>query len=82
MDKWGSRDWAAVSVYVDLLSRFPDSHIERKYGDLHSRWVASTFSKLKSDLAQANSPEGVMPTLYGIDEAFKSKGVNPGQRRT
>ncbi|MCK5478941.1 MAG: triphosphoribosyl-dephospho-CoA synthase, partial [Methylococcales bacterium] len=31
--------WAAVSVFTGLLSRFPDSHIERKYGKKHTGWV-------------------------------------------
>ncbi|GAB6142373.1 triphosphoribosyl-dephospho-CoA synthase [Methylosoma difficile] len=78
MDKWASRNWAAVAVYADLLAKFPDSHIERKYGSVHSKWVAETMLKLSDELAKAECPEQVMPLLYRIDEGFKSKGINPG----
>ncbi|MFA6162263.1 MAG: triphosphoribosyl-dephospho-CoA synthase, partial [Methylobacter sp.] len=40
-NRWGDLNWAAVSVYADLLCQFPDSHIERKYGDQYSEMVAT-----------------------------------------
>ena len=51
MRKWDYQDWAAVSVYADLLSQFPDSHIERKYGDQHSEMVASQMIQLSNELS-------------------------------
>ncbi|MGZ8225041.1 MAG: triphosphoribosyl-dephospho-CoA synthase [Methylococcaceae bacterium] len=78
MDKWGSRSWAAVAVYAELLSRFPDSHIERKYGGQYSEMVANKMRLLSDELSKAELPEHIMPMLYRIDQAFKSKGVNPG----
>jgi triphosphoribosyl-dephospho-CoA synthase len=78
MRKWGNQGWAAVSVYVGLLCQFPDSHIERKYGGLHSEMVASKMAQLSSELSKAERPEYTLPLLYSIDHDFKSRGLNPG----
>ncbi len=78
MSKWGNQEWAVVSVYADLLRRFPDSHIERKYGDQHSEMVASRMTRLSEELSNSNNPEHIMPMLYSIDQELKSRGVNPG----
>jgi len=76
--KWACKYWAAVAVYVGLLSIFPDSHIERKFGCQHTQWVAQAMVTLNTELARAECPEQLMPLLYRIDEDFKSRGVNPG----
>jgi triphosphoribosyl-dephospho-CoA synthase len=78
MSKWGNQGWAVVSVYADLLRQFPDSHIERKYGNQHSEMVASKMTLLSEELSKAESPEHIMPMLYSMDQELKSKGVNPG----
>lgn len=78
MSKWGNQGWAAVSVYADLLRQFPDSHIERKYGDQHSEMVASKMTLLSEELSKTNNPERIMPLLYSMDQELKSRGVNPG----
>lgn len=78
MDKWGSRDWAAVAVYVDLLRHFPDSHIVRKYGNQHCEMVAVKMALLYEELSRSESPDNLLPLLHSIDSELKSKGVNPG----
>jgi len=72
------RNWAALLVYAGLLSRFPDSHIERKYGDQYTGMVKARMAELGDALLQAESPEQMLPLLYRIDQEFKSKGINPG----
>lgn len=78
MDKWGSRDWAAVAVYIDLLRHYPDSHIVRKYGDQYSEMVAGKMALLHEELSNSESPEMLMPLLHSMDQVLKSRGVNPG----
>jgi triphosphoribosyl-dephospho-CoA synthase len=78
MSKWGNKGWSALSVYSELLSRFPDSHIERKYGDQYSGMVASKMSHLSNELSKNENPEQVLPLLYSMDQELKSRGVNPG----
>jgi len=71
-------EWAVVSVYAALLSHFPDSHIERKYGKQYSELVANRMSKVSSELSKAGMPEQILPLLYSVDQEFKAKGLNPG----
>jgi len=78
MNKWGNQCWSVVSVYADLLRQFPDSHIERKYGDQHSEMVASKMTQLSKEFSKTNNPEHIMPLLYSMDQELKSKSVNPG----
>jgi triphosphoribosyl-dephospho-CoA synthase len=76
--KWGDEGWAALSVYAGLLSQFPDSHIERKYGDQYSEMVVSMMSQLSNELTKTERPEYLFPLLYSMDQELKSRGVNPG----
>jgi len=76
--RFGDRNWAALSVFSALLSRYPDSHIERKYGTQYSDWVTEQMTKVHKALVMTDNPESLIPMLYSIDKAFKSKAINPG----
>jgi triphosphoribosyl-dephospho-CoA synthase len=77
-NRWGEQSWAAVAVYADLLSQFPDSHIERKFGSRYSARVATMMRELSDKLQVVNDPEQVKPLLYQMDTELKSHGLNPG----
>lgn len=77
-NRWGERSWAAVAVYANLLSQFPDSHIERKFGSRYSARVATMMRELSDKLQVINDPEQVKPLLYQMDAELKSHGLNPG----
>ena len=76
--RWGDQVWPAVAAYVGLLSRFPDSHIERKFGNQYSELVNARMAMLSEELSTTDCPERIKPLLYRIDHELKSKGVNPG----
>jgi triphosphoribosyl-dephospho-CoA synthase len=78
MSKWGNQGWSALSVYVGLLCKFPDSHIERKYAGQFTEMVACKMSELSNALSNAEKPEHTLPLLYSLDHELKSRGVNPG----
>jgi triphosphoribosyl-dephospho-CoA synthase len=78
ISKWGHQKWAAVSVYAGLLGQFPDSHIERKYGNQYSEMLAVKMSQLRDALSEAENPDQLLPLLYSLDHDFKSSGLNPG----
>lgn len=78
LDKWNNCNWAAVAVYAGFLCRFPDSHLQRKYGDQHSELVGNRMALLDAALSKTDNPERIKPLLYRIDHEFKSKGINPG----
>lgn len=78
LSKWKDSSWAAVFVYSELLSQFPDSHIERKHGKKHTESVAASMRQFLETFGQATDPEQFKQTLYCLDTEFKSIGVNPG----
>lgn len=69
--------WAAVAVYAGLLSHYPDSHIMRKYGNQHNRWVSEQMSRIDSALKTYAKPD-LIDLLYKVDQDFKAKSINPG----
>ena len=69
--------WAAVAVYVALLSRYPDSHIERKYGNQHNNWVREQILEISNALMHY-AKRDLINLLYKVDQKFKAKNINPG----
>ena len=76
--KFGSQKWATSAVFTGLLSKFPDSHIERKYGDKHSGWVFEQITTVDDALLNTDNPEQLLPMLHEVDRKFKDKAINPG----
>jgi triphosphoribosyl-dephospho-CoA synthase len=76
--RWGDENWAAVAVYANLLSQFPDSHIERKYGNQYSALVAGKMRSVCDAISGADQADVLTALLYSIDCELKSKGINPG----
>ncbi len=78
MRKWGRQDWAALFVYASLLSRFPDSHIERKQGSKYTPEITTMMAALLHQLSLVAMPEQTLPLLYTLDQSLKARGLNPG----
>ncbi|MCK4842392.1 MAG: triphosphoribosyl-dephospho-CoA synthase [Methylococcales bacterium] len=76
--KFGDQAWATVSVFTGLLRRFPDSHIERKYGNKYSGWVLKQITTVDDALLNTTSPKQLLPMLHDVDRQFKAKAINPG----
>ena len=74
----GDSGWATLSVFAHMLARYPDSHIERKYGEQYSEWIAEEMVLLCKAMNAAGKPEEVLPMLHHIDQTFKAKKINPG----
>jgi triphosphoribosyl-dephospho-CoA synthase len=56
LNRFGNQEWAAVFVFTGLLSKFPDSHIERKYGNEHSGWVLKKIIAVDDALLNTQNP--------------------------
>lgn len=76
--KFDDQAWAAAAVFTGLLSRFPDSHIERKFGDKYSGWVLKQITTVDDALLNTTNPEQLLPMLHEVDRQFKAKDINPG----
>jgi len=78
LNRFGNQEWAAVFVFTGLLSKFPDSHIERKYGNEHSGWVLKKIIAVDDALLNTQNPKQLISMLHKVDREFKAKGINPG----
>lgn len=77
-NRWGDAEWSAVAVYAAMLAKYPDSHIERKYGNLYTKMVMDKMALVDDKLSKTDKPEQLMSYLQTIDSEFKSAGINPG----
>ena len=76
--RWGHREWAAVAVYLEFLSRFPDSHVARKHGREVAAAVSREAGLLVQVLGRVSDPAQEMPALEVFDRQLKAKSINPG----
>ena len=76
--RWGSRDWAAVYVYLVMLAAFVDSLIVRKHGIEIAAGVSRRAADLKLSLGRADDPSRELPALEAFDRQLKAKSINPG----
>jgi len=77
-DRWHSIAWASVGVFLALLSRFNDTHIERKYGSDAAAAVRRHAQVLESDFKACENPATFVTRLENFDRGLKRGGVNPG----
>ena len=78
LNRWGDAGWSAAAVFSAMLAKYPDSHIERKYGNIHTRMVMDTMALVNDKLSEAGKPEQLVGYLKIIDTKFKLAGINPG----
>ncbi len=75
---WGDEQWATLGVFTGLLGAFPDSHIERNFGDHFTEMVADRMKRVEQAMDLFEGPEQVMRILREVDAELKSAGINPG----
>jgi triphosphoribosyl-dephospho-CoA synthase len=76
--RFAGEEWAVLSAYLGMLARFPDSHVERKYGSELARQVSSRAAVLDSAWQRSDSPQAMLPQLLAFDTELKRDGINPG----
>ncbi len=72
------RNWVMTELYLNLLARFPDTHIRRKHGFNKALEVSLHAAELAKGLSQADKPEHYLLRLLQADTEFKREGINPG----
>jgi len=77
-ERWGDDAWSAVAVFAVMLANYADSHIERKYGNLHTRMVMDKMALVDDKLSNEDRPGRLEDYLRNVDTEFKSIGINPG----
>jgi triphosphoribosyl-dephospho-CoA synthase len=78
LSRWEDEEWAAVAVFVGIISRYTDSHIERKFGAEFSRQISNRMTEVGRVLFASPLPRINLDVLKEVDLDFKSRGINPG----
>lgn len=78
LSRWEDEEWAAVAVFVGIISRYTDSHIERKFGAECSRQISNRMTEVGRVLFASPLPRINLDVLKEVDLDFKSRGINPG----
>ena len=78
MERWGDEPWAATALYMDLLGRFPDTHIARKHGDSVAEGIRRRAAPLARALLHCARPQDSRESLLRLDREFKREDINPG----
>ena len=78
LNKWGEEKWATTGLFLAYLAHYPDSLIERKYGQLKAREISDMISELEMELCRSDSPGRYEAQLLEIDSQLKRDLINPG----
>lgn len=78
MQKWKNPAWATAALYLGLLTRNPDTHIQRKYGEALAVKVMQEAHEVEVDYWATDNPKLVQKQLLAWDTSLKQRGLNPG----
>jgi triphosphoribosyl-dephospho-CoA synthase len=78
LERWQNREWAITGLYLSLLARYPDTHVERKFGLYKAVVTTLHAGELLKGLEKADRPEEFQSRLMQADTEFKHEGINPG----
>ncbi len=74
----GPEPWRpATDVFLAFASRFPDSHVARKFGPAIAEAARVRIAALRARIAGGPEREA-LADLLALDAALKSEGLNPG----
>ncbi len=76
--RWEDPAWAAVAVYLGLLSRLTDTHVARKQGVRIASKVSRLARPIDRELRTCEQPQRLLRKLHALDHTFKTAGINPG----
>ena len=76
--RWPAQSWATSLTYLEFLGRFPDSHIQRKFGVEEANRVSTAALPFAARLAAAADPAALTADLLAFDASLKAAGRNPG----
>ena len=77
-ERWKNLEWATVGCYLTFLSRFPDTHISRKYGADKAREVTHKTREIWQAFDKNDNPEDMRDMLLEYDRELKNTNINPG----
>lgn len=77
LTRHGKVESALTDTFLYLLTRYPDSHIQRKHGERAARRVQQMARAVRRRYRQAGHDKAG-PCLARLDTLLKARGLNPG----
>ncbi|EAU41486.1 ATP:dephospho-CoA triphosphoribosyl transferase [Fulvimarina pelagi HTCC2506] len=68
----------AFAIYLTYATRFPDSHIGRKFGEARAEAVRERFAAFAAPIPATADTDSVAADAFRFDAELKAEGVNPG----
>ncbi|MEC5290314.1 triphosphoribosyl-dephospho-CoA synthase [Aurantimonas sp. C2-6-R+9] len=68
----------ALDCFIAFSTRFPDSHILRKFGPDVAESIRIRMDEFAKRLSQETNPDAASALLLGFDAELKREGINPG----
>ncbi|MEH6717579.1 MAG: triphosphoribosyl-dephospho-CoA synthase [Aurantimonas endophytica] len=68
----------ALAAYLAFASRFPDSHVARKYGDRCAESLRRRMAGFARDVRGVTEPAEALSTALAFDAELKREKLNPG----
>jgi len=78
MRKWNNPAWSATALYLAFLTRYPDSHVLRKYGAAAAQALMEEAGEIEHLHCNSDNPKLVQKKLIDWDASLKQRGINPG----
>jgi triphosphoribosyl-dephospho-CoA synthase len=73
-----SPPWTSVAIYLAFLSKFPDTHIVRKFGPEAANSLRTETAAVLERFEAETNPEDSFAYLLAFDTRLKAQGFNPG----
>lgn len=70
--------WPTVFVYLEFLSRLPDSHVARKHGAAIAENVRAEAEAIRARIVNMEDGREREKWLLSFDTRLKADGINPG----
>ncbi|HEX7043474.1 MAG TPA: triphosphoribosyl-dephospho-CoA synthase [Burkholderiales bacterium] len=76
--RFGPRRESLLGLYLELLARFPDSHVARRHGIRAAEELSARAARLAARLAARGATARFRAEAQAFDRELKRRGVNPG----
>ena len=70
--------WATTCAFMAFLSRFNDTHIERKFSPSTADGIRAEARTLETALIHAADPVQMTGDMLAFDQSLKDRKINPG----
>tara|TARA_B100001750_G_scaffold150321_1_gene120421 strand:- start:495 stop:1376 length:882 start_codon:yes stop_codon:yes gene_type:complete len=78
-ERYKSLDFSISLTFLEILSKIPDSHIERKFGHKIAKKTSNQANDLlKILVTERINQDSFYNQLNNLDYAYKKQGINPG----